>query len=169
MEVFESERATGYNNRSLAWLMNDKGVFTPILKRQKIDTINNRVIEDILEVYFRLCSIEVDCDDLARFAAVLANGGKSIGTSEDLIPSRHVTIATAMIASSGLYDGSGEFAYSTGIPAKTGVSGGIVGVVPGKCGIAAYSPIIDEKGNTYRGQKILEEISRTEDLSIFIG
>ena len=73
----------------------------------------------------------------------------------------------AMMAGSGLYEGSGEFAASVGIPAKTGVSGGVVGVVPGTLGIAAYGPVIDEKGNTYRGQEILRRISEIEGLSVF--
>ena len=165
-QVFESERKTGFNNRSLAWIMNDEGVFNDLLKRHK-STVDSTVIEDILGVYFRLCSIEVTCDDLAWFGAVLANSGKDLKSDEYLIPPRHATIATAMMSSSGLFDGSGEFAYNVGIPAKSGVSGGLVGVVPGKLGIAAYSPIVDKKGNSFRAQKIFEKISKKENLSIF--
>lgn len=164
--VFESERKTSNKNRSLAYIMNDEGVFGNLLRRHN-KTIDSTVIEDILGVYFRLCSIEVTCDDLARFAAVLANGGRDLDTGEHLIPPRHVTIVTAMMSSTGLHDGSGEFAYRVGVPAKSGVSGGIVGLVPGKLGIAAYSPIVDDKGNSYRGQIIFERISKTENLSIF--
>ncbi len=166
-DVFESERRTGFKNRSLAWLMNDKGVFREILNRQKVDTIDHSVVEDILSVYFRMCAIEVDCQDLARFGALLAKGGKDLETGEDVIPTRHAIIVMAMMAGSGLYEGSGEFAASVGIPAKTGVSGGVVGVVPGTLGIAAYGPVIDEKGNTYRGQEILRRISEIEGLSVF--
>ena len=131
----------------------------------RIDTIDNEVVEDILSVYFRLCSIEVDCADLARFGAVLANNGRIVNKKETIIPARHVTIAISMMASSGLYDGSGE-PSTVGIPAKTGVSGGIIGVVPGKIGVAAYSPVMDEKGNTYRGQRLLRAVSEAESKHI---
>jgi glutaminase len=168
-EVFKSELRTGYNNRSLAWLMNDKNVFNEILASRRIAAIDSEVIENILGVYFQLCSIEFTCDDLARAAGVLANGGKDMITGENIIPQRHVTIATAMMSSSGLYDESGEFAYKVGIPSKSGVSGGIIGVVPGKMGIATYGPVVNGKGNSFRGMKMFEEISKTEGLSIFRG
>ena len=167
-DIFESERSTGFNNRSLAWLMNDKDVFGPILHRQR-GGVDNELIEDILSVYFRICSITVDCRDLARCAAVLANGGHDLDSGKSLIPPRHCTIAISMMALTGLYEGSGEFASEVGIPAKTGVSGGMLGVVPGKLGIATYGPVIDDKGNSFRGQQLFSRIEQAEALSVFSG
>ncbi len=165
--VFESERKTGFNNRSLAWLMNDKRVFADVLRGHQIDTIENEHIEAILDVYFRLCSLEVTCKDLARFGAVLANSGRLLGSEKRVLSEREVKVVTAMMSSAGLYDGSGEFAYRAGIPTKSGISGGLVGVVPGRCGLAAYSPVIDERGNSYRGQKAFVTIADAEGLSLF--
>ncbi|MDJ0839078.1 MAG: glutaminase [Acidobacteriota bacterium] len=166
-QVYESERRTGFKNRSLAWSMNDEGVFFDLLRRHN-RPVDAEVIEDILSVYFRMCSIEVTCKDLAHAGAVLANNGQKFD-GEYLAPPRHVTIATSMMTSSGMFDGSGEFAYRTGIPAKSGISGGILAVVPGKMGIGVYSPVPDEKGNSYCGQELLARFANDEHLSIFTG
>jgi glutaminase len=164
--VYNSERKTGFRNRSLAWLLNDAGILSEVLQRQDV-VINDAVVESILGVYFRLCSIDVTCDDLARFGAVLANDGCRLGSTERLVASRFVRIVTAMMSSTGLYDGSGEFAYRVGIPSKSGVSGGMLGTVPGRMGIAAYGPVIDSAGNSCRGQWLFERLSTEENLSSF--
>ncbi len=189
-DLFLSERKTGHKNRSLAWQMNDNKFFDKILARHETYDVRDRedgVIEDILDVYFQMCSIKVSVRHLAHFAGVLANGGKALREevnqdlgkapkeekdqedkiSNQLLTPREVAIATSMMSTSGLYDESGEFAYNVGIPSKSGVSGGIVGVVPGKLGIAVYSPVVDKKGNSCRGMELLREISELEGLSIF--
>ncbi|MEM6719928.1 MAG: glutaminase [Bacteroidota bacterium] len=168
-DLFLSERKTGHNNRSLAWQMNDNKFFDNILARHEIyNTKEEGIIEDILNVYFQMCSLKVSLKHLAYFAGVLANGGKDLGDKgEQLLTPREVAIATSMMSTSGLYNESGDFAYNVGIPSKSGVSGGIVGVVPGKLGIAVYSPSVDSKGNSCRGMKLLQDISKLEDLSIF--
>ena len=170
-DLFLSERKTGHNNRSLAWQMNDNKFFDKILARHEIsDSREDGVIEDILNVYFQMCSIKVTVQHLAYFAGVLANGGRDInedGNGIQILTPREVAIATSMMSTSGLYNESGEFAYNVGIPSKSGVSGAIVGVVPGKVGLAVYSPAVDKKGNSYRGMKLLQYISQNEELSIF--
>lgn len=169
-DVFESERSTGYNNRSIAWEMNDKHIFDDILATHYINDnkkIDNNDIEDILGVYFQLCSIEVTVKDLAHFSAILANGGKDIKSDKYLLSPREVAIATSLLSTSGLYDGSGEYSCLTGIPSKSGASGGLIGIVPGKLGIATYSPTIDPKGNSFYGMKLMEKISKEYNLSIF--
>ena len=164
--VFESERQTGYRNRSLAWRMNDEGVFQNLMARYSSNVDVERV-EDILSVYFRICSLSVSCRDLAMAAAVLANGGRKIGSQEFLIRPHHVGIATAMMSSCGLFNGSGEFASSVGVPSKSGISGGLVGVVPGRAGIAAYNPIVDKNGNSFLSMRLFEKICELEGLSVF--
>ncbi len=170
-DLFLSERKTGHNNRSLAWQMNDNKFFDKILARHELyDAREDGVIEDILDVYFQMCSLQVSVEHLAYFAGVLANGGKDHrvhGSGDQILTPREVAIATSMMSTSGLYNESGEFAYHVGIPAKSGVSGAIVGVVPGKLGLAVYSPAVDKKGNSCRGMEILKRISQEEHLSIF--
>ncbi|MBT7790865.1 MAG: hypothetical protein HN757_18560, partial [Calditrichaeota bacterium] len=165
-QVYESERNTGYKNRSLAWEMNDRHVFDKLMRQHGL-TVDASIIEDILSVYFRLCSIEVDCIDLARAGTIIANQGYDPDRKEFLITPRIATITTSMMSGTGLFDGSGEFANAVGIPAKSGVSGGILACVPGRCGIGAFSPVVDQKGNSYRASKMLEILAKEEHLSIF--
>ncbi len=162
-DVYRSEKATGHNNRSLAWIMNDRRVF--LYKR---DMAPVEYIEGVLDVYFRQCSIGVTTDDLARFAAVLANLGVDPITGERAAAEEHVTMVLALMASCGLYDGSGTFAARIGIPAKSGVGGGIVAAVPGRLGIATYGPSLDPAGNSCFGLYALERIALEENLSILL-
>jgi len=160
-DVYRSEKATGHNNRSLAWIMNDRRVF--LYKR---DVSPVEYIEGVLDVYFRQCSIGVTTEDLARFGAVLANLGIDPVTGERFAAEDHVTILLTLMASCGLYDGSGTFAAKIGIPAKSGVGGGIVAAVPGRLSIATYGPALDSAGNSCFGLYALERIALEEGLSI---
>ena len=160
-DVYRSEKATGHNNRSLAWIMNDRRVFS-----YKRDLAAVEFVEGVLDIYFRQCSIGVTTEDLARLAAVLANLGVDPVTGERIASEEHVTMVLALMASCGLYDGSGTFAAKIGIPAKSGVGGGIMAAVPMQLGIATYGPALDSAGNSCFGLYALERITAEEDLSI---
>ena len=160
-DVYRSEKATGHNNRSLAWIMNDRRVFF-----YKRDIPPVEYIEGVLDVYFRQCSIGVTTEDLARCAAVLANLGVDPVTGERIATEEHVTMVLALMASCGLYDGSGTFAAKIGVPAKSGVGGGIMVAIPGRLGIATYGPALDSAGNSCFGLYALERIALEENLSI---
>lgn len=125
--VYRSESATAHRNRSLAYFLKDNQVLTDD-------------VEDVLEVYFKHCSVEVSCRHVARMALVLALNGKDPSTGEELIPRRFVQIAKTFMITCGMYNASGEFAIRVGLPAKSGVSGGIMTLVPGRCGIGVISP-----------------------------
>lgn len=146
--VFRSELATGSKNRALAYLLTAYGMVTD-------------PVEQILECYFRACSIGASCADLARIAQALACH------REDKLQPEHARYVNATLMTCGMYDGSGEFALNVGIPAKSGVGGGIMGIVPGRMGIGVYSPALDRKGNSIAGIKALELLSQELELSIF--
>lgn len=152
--IYESEKRTGHRNRALAYFMKSTGV------------IENDV-EEVLDVYFKQCSIEVTCRDIARIGAVLANDGILPWTGERVIP-RYVTrIVKTIMVTCGMYDASGDAAVSIGIPLKSGVGGGIMGAVPGKMGIGVIGPSLDAKGNSIAGIKVMEQLSGELDLNIF--
>ncbi len=163
-DVYRSEKATGHNNRSLAWIMNDRRVF--LYKR---DMPPVEYIEGVLEVYFQQCSIGVTAGDLGRCAALLANLGVDPVTGERIAIEEHVTMVLALMASCGLYDGSGTFAAKIGVPAKSGVGGGIMAAIPGRLGIATYGPALDSAGNSCFGLYALERIAVEENLSLLSG
>lgn len=146
--VFRSEKATGSKNRALAYLLKAYGMVTD-------------PAEDMLECYFKACSIGANCQDLARIAKELACREHS------LLKPEHARYVNATLMTCGMYDGSGEFALNVGIPAKSGVGGGIMGVVPGRMGIGVYSPALDKKGNSVAGIRVMEFLSRELELSIF--
>ena len=152
--VFESEKKTAHRNRSIAHLLRHFGVF-------------ESDIEATLDIYFKQCSIMVNTVDLAMMAATLANGGVQPRTKVQALKKEFVGDMLALMFTCGMYDSSGEWAYSVGVPAKSGVSGAIFGVVPGEYGIAVYSPPIDEKGNSLRGLRVFKDLSRELNLSIF--
>ena len=160
--VYRSEKMTGHNNRSLAWIMNDRRVFW-----YKDNFSAVEFIEGVLDVYFRQCSIGATTADLAHFGGLLANHGVDPTTGERHASDEHVGMVIALMASCGLYDGSGTFASKIGIPSKSGVGGAIVAVAPGKIGIATYGPALDSAGNSCFGLYALERISRDEELGIF--
>jgi glutaminase len=152
--VFLSEKATGNRNRAIAYLMLNFGMVT-----DKID--------ETLDLYFQQCSILVNGRDLAMMAATLANGGVNPITGERAIDERYVQDVISVMLTCGMYDYSGEWTYRVGIPAKSGVGGGITAVVPGKLGIGTFSPPLDEKGNSVRGIKVCEDLSREFGLHLF--
>ena len=116
---------------------------------------------------FRACSIRVDCADLAHIGFVLANHGRQPMTGERIFPSEYASYVNAILMTCGMYDGSGDFAVKVGVPAKSGVGGGIMAVVPTRMGIGIFSPALDEKGNSIAGIRALEILSKRLYLSIF--
>jgi len=153
-DVYLSEKLTGDRNRSIAYFMKSFNVI-------------EGSVEDILDVYFKQCSIEVTCRDIANIGCVLANDGVSVRTGETIVPKHICRITKTIMSTCGLYDASGEFAVHIGIPAKSGVGGGIMAAVPRKMGIGVYGPALDEKGNSIAGIQILKELSEKLDLDIY--
>lgn len=153
-EVYLSEKATGNKNRSLAFLLKSYGLL-------------DDDVEEVLDCYFRACAIEMDCKDLARVAFALSNKGKAFSAGEELFPARYAHYVNAVMMTCGMYDGSGDFAVKVGVPAKSGVGGGIMAVVPGRMGIGIYSPALDQKGNSVAGIQLLKRLSERLQLSIF--
>ena len=145
-DVYESEAETNQRNQALAMLMYAYGL------------IEDKPIE-ATDIYTRQCSVGVNAKDLATMAATLANGGKNPVTGKKVISSGHIAEVLAVMATAGLYDDSGQWLYKTGLPAKSGVGGGILAVSPGKFGIAAISPPLDAAGNSVRAQKAIADIS----------
>lgn len=152
--VYLSEKATGSKNRALAYMLKAYGMIQD-------------PVEEIVDCYFRACSIKADCQDLARIAFVFANHGMDPETGQQLFAPEYAKYVNATLMTCGMYDGSGEFALNVGFPAKSGVGGGILGVVPKRMGISVYSPALDRKGNSLAGIKVLESLSKELDLSIF--
>jgi glutaminase len=144
--VYKSEAATNQRNQAIAALM---AAYGHIKDDPKMVT----------DVYTRQCSINVNAKDLAMMAATLANGGKNPVTQKQVIDQKHVPNILAVMATAGLYDDSGIWLYNVGLPAKSGVGGGIIAVSPGKFGIAAFSPPLDAAGNSVRAQKAIEKVS----------
>lgn len=153
-EVYKSEKSTGDRNRSLAYFMKSTGVI-------------EQDVEQVLDVYFKQCSMEVTCKDIARIGAMLANDGVLPWSGERIIPRNIAIIVKTIMVTCGLYDASGQFAVEVGIPAKSGVGGGILAAVPGRMGIGVVGPALDLKGNSIGGIKVLSELSKELDLNIF--
>ncbi|MGO4500559.1 glutaminase A [Paenibacillus sp. 2RAB27] len=152
--VFKSESDTAHRNRSLAYFLKDNGVL-------------DKEVDDILRVYFSHCSIEVNCTDLARMALVLAHNGVDPIRKQRLIPRRFVQIAKTFMFTCGMYNASGEFAMNVGLPAKSGVSGSILTMVPGQYGIGTVGPALKRKGNSTAGVHLLGILSQEFDWSMF--
>ena len=152
--VYLSEKACGSKNRALAYLLKSNGMLED-------------EVEEVLDCYFRACSISVTCKDLANIGYVLANRGRELGSNERIVPEKYTRYVNAILMTCGMYDGSGEFALRVGVPAKSGVGGGIMAIAPTKMGIGIYSPSLDEKGNSVAGIQLLEKISQQFYLSIF--
>jgi glutaminase len=144
-EVFKSEAATNQRNQAIGALMYAYGYI-----KEKPDQAT--------DVYTEQCSISVNAKDLATMAATLADGGKNPVTGKTVMSSKNVPYVLAVMATAGLYDDTGKWLYHTGLPAKSGVGGGIIAVAPGKFGIAIISPPLDEAGNSVRAQKAITEI-----------
>ena len=165
--VFRSETEFGEINRKLAWELLPHGCFDH--RPRPADVTRVEFVEAILSDFFFVCSLTVSCDDLATFAALLAAQGDASAVSSLRLAPEHVSQVVTLMETCGLYNGSGEYAFAVGLPSKSGVSGGIMSVVPGRLGIAAFCSAIDDKGTSVFGRQIIEEISKTEQLSIFRG
>jgi glutaminase len=145
-EVYTSEYETCWGNRGIANILFNYG-------RLYCEP------EEALRVYTRQCSVGVNTHDLAMMGATLANGGVNPLTGRRMMPAEHVPELLAIMATAGFYDESGEWMYSAGLPSKTGVGGGIVSVVPGRFAIAAFSPRLNEAGNSIRAMRAINFIA----------
>ena len=156
-KVYQSEKKEGHRNRALSYLMRESNILTGEAED----------IEANLDVYFRCCSLTVTCNNLARFAAILAALGWDPVRDRQVIPPEFAVKIMVLMSSCGLYDDSGTFAFNVGIPAKSGVGGGILGAVPNKLGMASWAPPLDPRGNSVKGQYLFDQIAGREGLSIF--
>ncbi len=144
--VYRSEKSTGHRNRAIAHLLLNAGII-------------EGDPEDTLDTYFRQCSVEVNCRDLAMMGATLGNLGVNPVTGVRALPAELVPRVLSVMATCGMYDASGEWLYEIGMPAKSGVGGGLIAVLPGKLGLAVYSPRLDARGNTVRGIAVCRSVS----------
>ncbi|MBS2038832.1 glutaminase A [bacterium] len=154
MAVFLSERSTGHRNRAIAHLMLNFRMIGPN-------------VDEILDLYFQQCSLLVTSSDLAWMAATLANGGVNPGSGVRALPRQYVRDLLSVMFTCGLYDFSGEWAYRVGLPAKSGVGGGMLAVAPGRLGIGVYSPLLDERGTSVRAIRVCQELSSRLGLHVF--
>lgn len=152
--IAESEEKEGYRNFALVNYL------------KSFDNIDNEV-EEVLDLYFNLCSIEMSCLTLSKCFTFLANEGTQIETDDRILSLRRTERINAIMQTCGFYDEAGEFAYRVGLPGKSGVGGGIIAVRPDEYAIAVWSPRLNSKGNSYRGMKFLEQFTALTEGSIF--
>jgi glutaminase len=152
--VYRSESETGFRNRAIGYMLRNFS----ILEEDPTPS---------LELYFRQCAISVTCRDLAITAATLANRGINPITGKQAVRGEYVESILSVMSSTGMYDYAGEWIYRVGMPAKSGVAGGIIAVLPGQLGIAVFSPRLDPRGNSTRGILVCDELSRRLDLHLF--
>jgi glutaminase len=152
--VYESEAATNQRNTGIAKLLQayDRIFFDPV---------------EATDVYTKQCSLNVTARDLAVMAATLANGGVNPITQDAIIDPIHCQHVLAVMVTAGLYENSGDWLYETGLPGKSGVSGGLVTVSPGKGGLATFAPPLDEAGNSVKGQLVTQFLSEQLGLNLF--
>lgn len=153
-ELYKSESATNFNNRSIAWLLKNY----------------NRIYDDpdlSLDLYTRQCSLGITTAQLSVAAGTIANGGMNPVTKKQVFDTELSPKITSMIASVGFYEHTGDWLYTSGIPAKTGVGGGVMGVLPGKFGIAAFAPPLDGSGNSVKAQLAIQFIMNKLGLNVF--
>ena len=153
-ELYRSETATNFNNKSIAWLLKNYA----------------RIYDDpelSLDLYTRQCSLGVTARQLAVMAATIASGGVNPLTRKEVFKPGLAPKITSMMATVGFYEHTGDWLFTTGLPAKTGVGGGIMGVVPGVMGVAAFAPPLDEAGNSVKAQKALAYIAGRLNLGVF--
>jgi len=153
LAVAEAERAAAHRNRALAHFLKSFG------------NLHNDA-DRVLDAYFRLCSISMTCGELASSFLYLANGGRS-ATGQEVATPRQVKRVNAVMLTCGVYDEAGDYAYRVGLPAKSGVGGGVVGVLPGKFVASVWSPGLSDKGNSLAGTMALELLTTKTSLSIF--
>jgi len=152
--VYESERRTGHRNRAIAHLLLNFGMV-------------HDEAEAALDIYFKQCSILVTTRDLATMGATLANIGRNPSTGDHVFELASVKSMLAIMFTCGMYDYSGEWAFRVGVPAKSGVSGGVLAVVNRQLGIATYSPRLDARGNSHRGIEVCAELASRFGLHAF--
>lgn len=153
-ELYKSETATNFNNKSIAWLLKNY----------------NRIYDDpdrALDIYTRQCSIGITAKQLAVMASTIANGGRNPVTKQEVFRAELAPKIASMMATVGFYEHTGDWLFTTGLPAKTGVGGGIMGVAPGVMGVAAFAPPLDGAGNSVKAQKALAYIAGHLNLGIF--
>lgn len=153
-ELYKSESDTNFNNRSIAWLLKNY----------------NRIYDDpdmSLDLYTRQCSLGVTASQLSIAAGTIANNGVNPVTKKEVFDAGLAPKITAMIAAVGFYEHTGDWMYTSGIPAKTGVGGGVMGVLPGQFGIAAFAPPLDEAGNSVKAQSAIRYIMNKLELNVF--
>jgi glutaminase len=144
-DVYRSESATNTRNRAISWLL------------KSYDALPGDPME-ALDVYTRQCSVNITAKDLAIMGATLANGGTNPVTGKRVVDPENAQKVLSLMLTTGLYENSGDWSFTTGLPAKSGVGGGIVAVVPGRFAVATFSPPLDKAGNSVRGQKAVESI-----------
>ena len=153
-ELYKSESDTNFNNRSIAWLLKNY----------------NRIYDDpdmALDLYTRQCSLGVTALQLSVAAGTIANGGVNPVTKKEVFDASLAPKITAMIAAVGFYEHTGDWMYTSGIPAKTGVGGGVMGVLPGQFGIAAFAPPLDGAGNSVKAQLAIQYVMNKLGLNVF--
>lgn len=153
-ELYKSETATNFNNRSIAWLLKNY----------------NRIYDDpdmSLDLYTRQCSMGVTAKQLAIAGCTMANDGLNPVTQEQVFDPELAPKITSLVATVGFYEHTGDWLYTSGIPAKSGVGGGVIGIMPGAFGIAAFAPPLDETGNSVKAQAAIKYITQKLKLNIF--
>lgn len=155
-EVYQSEVKTAFRNMSIGYMLRTVGIL-------------DEDPEQIVQGYIKQCAIKVTVQDLARMASVLANGGVQAQTGKRLLERSVVRQVLSVMMTCGMYDAAGDWLTTVGIPAKSGVAGGIVGILPGQVGIAVFSPKLDSHGNSVRGVNIFERLSRDMGLHLMEG
>jgi glutaminase len=153
-EVYKSEAATNTGNKALSYLL------------AKYDRIYSDPFQSV-DVYTKECSVGVTALQLAKMGATLANNGRNPATGEQVIKAENVPEILSSMMMAGLYDGSGGWAWHVGLPAKSGVGGGLVAVMPGKGAIAVFAPPLDEAGNSVKGQEVIDYVAQRLDLNLF--
>ncbi|MFL6352505.1 MAG: glutaminase A [Bryobacteraceae bacterium] len=153
-EVYKSEAATNTGNKALSYLL------------AKYDRIYADPFESV-DIYTKQCSVGVNASQLARMGATLANNGINPATGEQVIKKEDIAQILSTMTMAGLYDGSGGWAWHVGLPAKSGVGGGIVAIAPGKGAIAVFGPRLDEAGNSVKAQRVIEYVARKLDYDVF--
>ena len=154
-EIAQSEKESSFTNRTLIYLMLAKGILPSDTK-----------VEEVLDTYFKACSILVNTENLAHMSYVISNDGVDLEGKEVITPNE-ARVLRSLMATCGTYDYSGDFAIRVGLPAKSGVGGGIVTASKNKTGLAVYAPRLDTHGNSYSGVRMLEYLSEELDLSIY--
>ncbi|WP_417860901.1 glutaminase [Winogradskyella sediminis] len=153
-DIADSEKATGFRNVALCNFI------------KSLDNIDNDP-DEVLDFYFDMCSLEMNCEELSRTFSFLANGGKKLSDGKKILTRSQTKRINALMLTCGFYDESGEFAFKVGLPGKSGVGGGIVALYPSNFTIAVWSPKLNPNGNSFKGMKLLETVTTHSEMSIF--